>query len=404
MIAENLSEKTVLDYFRSRGRSSIPRLAGWCRTPSTTALGIVRRLVAKGLLARGPEAPGSRGRPVVTYGPRLPKPLVVCQFDGTELAGALVDRGLEIHALQTREVSGIRQKDLAVAAVRDLYAAILDQAGADAQSVADLSLTINAVDVGGQCLMSSVLPWVDDALEKVFAAGLGVDVRMTRTPIRAVAEYQQRARQEKAPPNSIVAFHVADGVSAHAIVEGRPLAGRCFLAGELGHVIADPEGPLCGCGRKGCLEAYCSGPAICRRVAHGLAAGVASRLAPDQFAGDHPRAGVEHLWQAWQGGDTYAHAVMDEVLDRLGWGLGLVLNLLDPELVAVHGYVVQDKPAWLGELHRRSARWTLHAARRDNRVEFGIAELADEMRVAACDYYYSANGATGLAGSTASIS
>jgi glucokinase len=404
MIAENLSEKTVLDYFILTGRSSIPRLAGWCGTPSTTALGIVRRLVAKGLLARGPETLGSRGRPVVTYGPRLPNPLLVCQFDGTELAGGLVDRDLEIRGTQTREVSGIRQKELAVEALRGLCAGILAGAGMARESVAGLSLTINAVDVGGQCLMSSVLPWVDDTLEAVFSAGLGLDVRMTRTPIQVTAEYQRRAGQEKSPPSSIVAFHVADGVSAHTIVEGRPLGGQCCLAGELGHVIAEREGSLCGCGRRGCLEAYCSGPAICRRASEGLGAGVASRLVPSQFNGASPRAGVEQLWEAWHSGDTYARAVMEDVLDRLGWGLGLVLNLLDPQVVAMHGYVVQNKPAWLEEIHRRAARWTLHAARRDNRVEPGIAELADELRVAACDYYYAAGGVTESGATTESVS
>jgi glucokinase len=175
-------------------------------------------------------------------------------------------------------------------------------------------------------------------------------------------------------------------------VQGRPLRGQSSLAGELGHVIVERDGPLCGCGRRGCLEAFCSGPAICRNVAEGLAAGAASQLDAAMFRDASPRKAIEALWRAWQQGDTYAHATMDIVLDKLGWGLGLVLNLLDPQVVAVHGYVLEEKLEWLEEIRRRAERWTLHAARRDNRVEFSIARQEDEMQVAACNYFYPNGG------------
>jgi glucokinase len=398
MILENLSEKAVLDHFLLTGRSSVPRLADWCGVPATTSLGIVRRLVAKGLVVRGPETLGTRGRPVVTYRPRLPKPLVVCQFDGTQLTGALVECGLEVRGRQVRPIRGIQQKQQALETVRQLCEAVLAETAIARESLAGLALLVSAVDVGGSCLVSSVLPWVDDRLEETLSAGLQTEVRIVRTPVRVIAEYQQRVDRDQTPPGSVVAFNVADGLSAEAVVQGRPLRGECSLAGELGHVIVEREGPLCGCGRRGCLEAFCSGPAICRQVAEGLAAaGVASRLDAQLFREASPREAIEGLWQAWQEGDSYAHAVMDAVLDRLGWGLGLVLTLFDPQVVAVHGYVLDNKPAWLEETRRRASRWTLHAARRTNRVEFGLAAWDDIARVAACDYCYPLGGLTALA-------
>ena len=388
MHIENLSEKTVLDHFLLTGQSSVPRLADWYGVPSTTSLGIVRRLVTKGLIVRGPEALGSRGRPVVTYRPRLPLPVLACQFEGTELSGVLVARDGEVQGRRDVEIRGIRRPEQAVDVVGQLCEDVLAQTDASRESLAGLSLVINAADVGGQCLVSSVLPWVNDSLDETFAQGLGMNVRVVRTPVRVIAEYQQRVDREQTAPSSIVEFNVADGVSAHAIVHGRPLRGQCSLAGELGHVIVQPDGPPCGCGRRGCLEAFASGAAICRQVAEGLAAGAISCLDAEAFCDGPPRAAIETLWQAWQLGDTYAHAVMDVVLDKLGWGLGLVLNLFDPEIVAVRGYVLHGKPAWLDEIRRRAGRWTLHAARRDNRVEFAVARFEDEMRVAACDFCY----------------
>jgi len=219
-----------------------------------------------------------------------------------------------------------------------------------------------------------------------------------------LAEYQERLLRRPVPPASLVELNVADGISAHTMVQGRPLLGSGCLAGELGHVTVEANGTLCGCGRRGCLEAYGCGPAICRQVADGLAAGVASCLDARSWAGVPPRAAIEQLWNAWQQGDTYVRAVMDAVLDRLAWGLGLVLNLFDPEIVAVHGYVLEGKGAWLAEIKRRAERWTLHAARRRNRVEFGLARLEDEMRVAACRFYYPLDAPAAAAGSTHSDS
>ena len=386
MNTENLSEKTILGYIALAGIASVPQLVKWYGTSATTALGIIRRLAAKGLIAR--RSQGGRGRRVVTYGLQLAKPLVVCQFDGTAAFGVLVQRDLTQGPVQTREVCGIRRKEQAVTLTKELCDAVLAEAGVGLEEVGGVALSVNATDMGGSSMISSVLPWVDDTLEESFSAGLGIRARTTRVPIGVVAEYRQRLVKECRPPASVVDFQVADGVSAHTMVQGRPLCGQSSLAGELGHVTYDVNGPLCGCGRKGCLEAYCSGPAIWQQVVEGLDAGVVSRLASLQFAAMSPRKGIECLWQAWQDGDTYARAIMDPVFDRLGWGLALVINLLDPELVSVGGYVMDAKPAWLEEMSRRAQRWILHAAGRSNRIEFRLSRLEDEIGVAVCDFYY----------------
>jgi glucokinase len=81
---------------------------------------------------------------------------------------------------------------------------------------------------------------------------------------------------------------VSTGVGAGLVVSGEVLRGRDGLAGEVGHLVVDPAGPLCACGRRGCVEAGASGPAIARRggddrafadAARALAVAVAALIA-----------------------------------------------------------------------------------------------------------------------------
>jgi glucokinase len=176
-------------------------------------------------------------------------------------------------------------------------------------------------------------------------------------------------------------------VSAHMIDSGQYLAGRHSLAGELGHVTVDPSGILCGCGRRGCLETICSGPAITRRAIDDLRHGVRSALRLAELEALPPRDAMQHIWQAWERGDTFAHAMMDAVFDQLAWGLGLVVNLFDPDVIVAGGYVLKDRPAWVSEIERRAQRWILHAAKRRTTLIPAQATLEDELRVAACGFH-----------------
>ena len=69
--------------------------------------------------------------------------------------------------------------------------------------------------------------------------------------------------------------------------------------------------------------------------------------------------------------------------------MGLVINLMDPDHVAISGYVLADKPQWIEEVVRRSQRWILHAARRRSVIVPARATLEDELVALACGFFYS---------------
>jgi len=115
------------------------------------------------------------------------------------------------------------------------------------------------------------------------------------------------------------------GVGAGIICDGRPLRGNLGYVGEVGHLRIVPDGPLCGCGRRGCLEAVASIPALLARVDPG-----------DQPDAD-PQARTDQLVRRADAGDAATLDALAEVGSLLGQGVSVLANVLNPELVVLGG-------------------------------------------------------------------
>jgi len=374
----------VYAYLAMRLRASAPEIAEYLGMPLSTVVGVLGKMVDRDLISRGPTAASRRGRPNVIYRLRLPGPIAACQFDGSQCAGAIFDASLGILGQDLRPLGKVEHAEQAAALVREFLGDLCRSAGLGLSHLPGVAISVNAVRIGGRFVTSSVLPWVDQSVEQRFSQALDLPVRVAFLP-GLIAEYQ---KQGKPVPQSLIVFRVGDGVSAHACINGQPYLGSSSLEGELGHVIADPAGPLCGCGRRGCLEALCSGPAIHQRVLRELEAGVVSSVRSADLARGTPREAIGQLWAAWEAGDTYVRACLEQVFDQLAWGLGMVVNLLDPERIVLGGYVLCGHAAWQDEIIRRAQRWIFHAADRRLRFEPSRVTAEDELRVIGASFYY----------------
>ncbi|WP_102957687.1 N-acetylmannosamine kinase [Mangrovicella endophytica] len=116
---------------------------------------------------------------------------------------------------------------------------------------------------------------------------------------------------------------VSTGIGAGIVVDGRLIVGRRGLAGHLGHVVAEPEGTRCGCGRRGCLETVASGTALARLATAAFGRAVA---APDLFA-----LAAE--------GDTMAEGMIRSAARSIAIALGNLAASCDVERIALGGGV-----------------------------------------------------------------
>jgi glucokinase len=141
-------------------------------------------------------------------------------------------------------------------------------------------------------------------------AGLGVPCVLEHDARAAAAWLFEERRRAGEPARGLAYLAIGTGISAGVVIGGTPLAGAHGLAGEVGHLVADPSGPICGCGLVGCLEAVAAGPAIARRARELLAAGgLASALPPDATA--------EQVFDCARAGDPLAIRVVQETAGHL---------------------------------------------------------------------------------------
>jgi glucokinase len=143
----------------------------------------------------------------------------------------------------------------------------------------------------------------------------------------------------------VVLVTLGTGIGGGLVSGGRLLHGGHGFAGEPGHMVVDPSGAPCPCGRRGCWERYASGSGLERLAREAAGRGEA----PSLVSPEDPRGpSGERLAELARAGDGAATAVFATFAGWLGLGLANLVNLLDPELVLVGGGLVDAAELYLG--------------------------------------------------------
>lgn len=151
------------------------------------------------------------------------------------------------------------------------------------------------------------------------------------------------------------------GVGGGLIVGGTIYRGDGGTAGEIGHTTVDLSGPLCRCGKRGCLESYVGAPALVERVAQ-------LRLAAS--AGEDPveLESIQAIIEAAQAGDEQCHEVLEQAGHYVGVGIANLLNLLNPGLIVLGGEVAAAGDSFINAVRASVRERALSKAAREARI------------------------------------
>jgi glucokinase len=145
---------------------------------------------------------------------------------------------------------------------------------------------------------------------------------------------------------------IGTGIGTGIVFDGRIYHGRTGSAAEGGHMGVDANGPLCPCGKRGCIEILAAGPAIARRARQKLQENPKSVLL--EMAGGNPQAITsEIVAKAHVEGDPVATAVLAETLDLLAYWLGNIVDFLEPDVIVIGGGVSTMLAPFLDEIRKR---------------------------------------------------
>jgi glucokinase len=182
--------------------------------------------------------------------------------------------------------------------------------------------------------------WHDVPLAAHVAAGLGLPAFLERdTNVAVMAEWRYGAAQGT---SSAIYITVSTGIGGGAILDGRPLVGPDGTAGEVGHMTVELDGPRCGCGGVGHVEAIASGTALAREARQMVIRSPDAPLA--QLAATGEEVDAELVARAAEAGDAECVALLERAWVAIGAACATLVNLLDPQVIVIGGSIAEHHP------------------------------------------------------------
>jgi N-acetylglucosamine repressor len=346
------NEQLVLGTIYAAGqisRAEVARQTGLTRTTvSDVVNGLLReRLVLE--IGRGPSTGGKA--PILLEVANDARHLIGLDLGDKVFRGAIVD--------------------LRGSIVRSVEVAVDDRDGDDAlervfglvdQLVAATDRPLLGIGIGtaglidtprGTVLEAVNLDWRDVPIGPLLAERTGL-------PVYVVNDSQATALAEHvfggARTPNLVVVKVGYGIGAGVILDGRLFHGDGFGAGEIGHSTIRPDGELCRCGRRGCLETVASSRAILDRLA---------AVSPGRFTG------LGAAIAAYRAGDAEVRRVVGEAARELGLGVAWLVGALNVRRVVLVGSVAGFGPGWLEEVAGAMRGGALPLLTNETTVEIG---------------------------------
>lgn len=346
------NEKLVIRLLRKEGALSQTQICSKTGLGSSTISYIVGRLREKGLIVERPGISNKRGvKPVLIEIHPAGQFIIGVEIAPSYILTGLFDFNNEL--IDHNQIS-LNFGDSVENVIFLLEANIKELVSKNNVSVDKLSgigITISgSISSDGIVLLSSSLGWKNVPLKKLLSRHFTCPVEVFTTKVRLWAEINVH------PPltsRNIVYLNVANGVGTTTLIDGHLIQGSTNRCGELGHIVIDPNGPLCGCGQRGCLEAHISGPALVQKMKNDTANGAQTMITGALMGQRSPEDIAEKWKQAILENDQYAIELRDYVADKLSRAAAIAINLYDPDTLILAGYINHVCPEYFAESIRQ---------------------------------------------------
>jgi glucokinase len=285
--------------------------------------------------------------------------ILALDFGGTKLAAALVESGCREWLRYERRISpenADAKTDLEI--MRSLIASLLQGTIPTAIGVS-FGGPVDAT-TGTVRLSHHVPGWENIPLKNLLEQEFGVPTSVDNDAnVAALGEHRFGAGQGY---DSLFYITISTGVGGGWILNGKPWQGAGGMAGEIGHIVVDPAGPVCLCGKRGCVERFASGPYMAQNAKDIL------KSQHEQQSGYILRKLVENdlnlltgqlISQAATKGDKIAQVVLQKSAWALGVGIGNVANLINPQRFILGGSVTKAGETWWNTIQQTATATAL---------------------------------------------
>jgi glucokinase len=290
--------------------------------------------------------------------------IIAVDFGGTKLSVGIADLGLGT-VLEKSIRPTPQSANSSIAAVTSMVHSLL--AKADSIQPAAIGVSFGGLVSGdGSTIKTShhVPGWENYPLAEYLESTLNLPVQIINdADAAALGEYHFGAGQGV---HSLLYLTVSTGIGAGIVLDGNIYQGETALAGEIGHMVMLPDGPICPCGRRGCLEALASGRSIARSMSNAIRGGRRSNLKASGVT-------TKQVAAAAAKGDPLAARVWFDAMNWLGIGVANAANLLNPGRVVIGGGLSKAGSLLFDPVRESANRHIL-----DHRLEIQPALLGED--------------------------
>jgi glucokinase-like ROK family protein len=365
-----INRSTVLNVVKSEGpvsRTEIVRLSGL--SPATVSE-ITADLIAEGLICEKTAGDSTGGRPPILLTLTQDAAYVVgLKLAEGHVSAAITDIEANILSTLTVPAAGMHAVERAVVTLGKVVEQVIAEASVPRERVTGVGIGLaGVIDAeGGLCRFSPILGWRDVPLKQLVEERIGIPVYIDNdVNTLAMAEKWFGAGQDV---DDFLVVTVGRGVGLGIVVNGQFYRGTRGGGGEFGHTVLAPDGPLCDCGKRGCLEAYVADPALVRAAQEAVARSELSGVSADELT-------VEQVTELAQAGNETLRAIFGQAGEILGMGIANLLNILNPALVIVSGEGVRAGDLLFEPMREAVARCVFDGLEQD--TEIVIQDWGDE--------------------------
>ena len=258
---------------------------------------------------------------------------------GTKVLGAIFNEKREIvYRLKKKSREKGDSSQNVEKVIISVVEEMLKESGIDKKQVKAISSSAPGVidQAKGIVLFTPNLPWRNYNIKKSMEEKLGIDFYIGNdVNLGVLGEYKYGVARGY---QNVVGFFLGTGMGGGLILDGKLFTGHMFKGAEYGHMILDPEGPLCNCGQRGCLEAFSSKQGMSSYIRQQVSRGRESMMA------DAVTDGVfrsKSLKKALAAKDPVAVEAVDRACHYLAIATGNMINTISPDIVVYGGGVFE---------------------------------------------------------------
>lgn len=366
-----INRSIVLNIVKKEGPISRTEIAHYSGLGMATVSEISADLIVEGLIYEKEIAEITIGRPSILLAlNRNAAYAVGLKLAEKKISIVLTDIEATIIESLSVQVNEVTIIERTIVALADAVEQVIVQAAIPRYRVAGVGIGMVGIIEAeqGLCRYSHVLGWRDVPLKQMIEKKIGLPVYIDNdVNTLTIAEKWFGAGQTV---NDFLVVTVGRGVGLGIVVNDQFYRGTRGGGGEFGHTVMDPNGPLCTCGKRGCLEAYVADPALVCRARAVLLKDVGTRgVTPDELS-------VEQITEWVIAGDSNLCEIFTEAGQMLGLGIANLINIFNPKLIIISGEGVRAGDLLFEPMREAVAQYVYNGLAED--VDIIIKEWGDE--------------------------